>query len=105
VEHISEDFIRDLHIPPLPPQVPLRLERALRDRVEALLFRLKEANAKKYVEPLEIRLVRDAHRVVLTAYELGVPEAEVWYASFRGLVEELGYERVDVGFAKKRGRL
>jgi hypothetical protein len=46
------------------------------------------------------RLVRDAYRAVLTAYELGLPDCETHYASFRQLVEELGYERVDVGFRK-----
>jgi hypothetical protein len=98
--NISEEFMQDLGIPDLPEQIPTRLEDALRARVQALLFHLREARREGYVKALEVRLVRDAHSAVLTAYELKMREAEEWYASFRQLVEDLGYERTDVGFTK-----
>lgn len=97
---MSEQFIQQMNIPGLPSQIPKRLEDAIIARVNSLLFHLKEAKRKKYVKMLEIRLVRDAHRAVLTAYELNLSEAETHYAKFRELVEELGYERADVGFIK-----
>jgi hypothetical protein len=53
------------------------------------------------VGALELRLVRDAHRAVLTAYELGLADAEALYGDFRKLVEELGYERTEVGYRRK----
>jgi len=100
VAHLTDDFIEDMNIPGLPDGVPARLADAIRKRVQTLLFCLKEAKQRRYVGALEIRLVRDAHRAVLTAYELGLPEGEVFYASFRELVQKLGYERTDVGFIK-----
>ena len=100
VAHLTDEFIAEMKIAPLPPQIPRRLESALRARVEDLLFRLKEAKAAQYVKPLEVRLVRDAHRAVLSACELNIRDAQVYYAEFRTLVEELGYDRVDVGFDK-----
>lgn len=101
VSDYSDDFIESLRIPQLPEQIPGRLEEAIRKRITALLYLLKEAKREQYVGTLEIRLVRDAHRAVLTAYELGISDSEVFYASFRQLVEELGYERTDVGFCKR----
>jgi len=101
VSDYSDDFIESLKLPQLPEQIPARLEEAIRKRVSALLYTLKEAKKERYVGTLEIRLVRDAHRAVLTAYELGITDSEVHYASFRQLVEELGYERTDVGFRKR----
>ncbi len=98
--HVSEEFIEGLRIPPLPETIPQRLLEAVERRVQSLLFHLKEAKQRRYVRALEIRLVREAQRAVLTAYELKLPDAEVHYAAFRQLVEELGYERVEVGFAK-----
>jgi hypothetical protein len=100
VRDMSEEFMTELNIPDLPSSLPHRLEQAIHDRVQSLLYHLKEAKRQEYVKPLEVRLVRDAHRAVITAYELGLREAETWYAAFRQLVEELGYERVDVGFSK-----
>lgn len=102
VSDYSDDFIESLKLPHLPEQIPGRLEEAICKRITALLYLLKEAKREKYVGTLEIRLVRDAHRAVLTAYELGLSESEVFYASFRQLVEELGYERMDVGFHKRK---
>lgn len=103
VRDMSEAFMRELGIPDLPRSIPQRLEDAIRARVQALLFQLKEARREGYVKMIEVRLVRDAHRAVLTAYELGMRESKEWYAQFRELVEALGYERVDVGFVKGGG--
>jgi hypothetical protein len=100
VAHLTDDLIEGLDIPKLPETIPDRLADAIRRRAQAYLFALKEAKQQQYVRVLEIRLVRDAHRAVLTAYELGLPEAEVFYAGFRRLVEDLGYERTDVGFRR-----
>jgi hypothetical protein len=100
VEHLTEELVAELAIPPLPEGVPQRLADAIERRVQALLYRLREASTRRYVGALEIRLVRDAFRAVLTAYELRMPDAEAHYATFRKLVEELGYERVEVGFRK-----
>jgi hypothetical protein len=101
-EHLSAEFVAELNLPELPDSIPDRLAEAVRRRVTAFLYWLKVAKKDQYASPLEIRLVRDAHRAVLTAYELGLTEAEVYYASFRKLVEALGYERTDVGFTKLR---
>ncbi len=103
VAHLTDDFVDGLHIPELPSQVPQRLRKAIRERTSALLFRLEEAKKAQYHGPFEVRLVRDAHRVVLTACELGLPEGEVDYARFRELVTDLGYRRTEVGFRKKGG--
>jgi len=100
VAHLTDDFIAEMDIPDLPGQVPQRLEKAIHQRVEALLFRLKEAVPARYIHPLEVRLVREAQRAVLTACELNVRDCEVYYARFRALVEELGYDRADAGFVK-----
>jgi hypothetical protein len=99
--HISDDFIEELDIPRLPEKIPERLEEAIRKRVNAYLYYLREARRDRYVPALEVRLLRDAHRAVLTAYELGLPDGEVFYASFRTLAEELGYERTAVGYGKR----
>lgn len=100
VANLTDDLMASFNIPRLPDNVPARLEEAVLKRVHRLLFVLKEAKREQYVGALEIRLVRDAHRAVLTAYELGLPEAEVLYARFRALVEDLGYVRADVGFTR-----
>jgi len=100
VAHLTDQFIDAMNIPGLPENVPSRLADAVRKRVQALLFALKEAKQKRYVGALEVRLVRDAFRAVLTAYELGLPEGEIFYAKFRELVEALGYERTEIGFRK-----
>jgi hypothetical protein len=98
----SDEFIDSLRIPSLPDRIPGRLEDALIKRINAFLYQLREARRDQYVEILEIRLVRDAHRAVLTAFELNLNEAEIFYATFRQLVEDLGYERTDVGYRKVR---
>jgi len=100
VAHLTDHMMEDLDIPRLPDTIPQRLENAVRARVEAYLFQLREAARTRYVRPLEVRLLRDAHRAVLTACELEIPDAHVYYAKFRHLVEDLGYERVDVGFRR-----
>jgi hypothetical protein len=46
--------------------------------------------------------VREAYRAVLAAYELNLPNCEVNYATFRQLVEQLGFEPVEVGFTKPK---
>jgi hypothetical protein len=102
VAHLTDDFVDTLGIPALPDHPPERLAGAIRERTEALLFHLEQACTKEYAHPFEVRLVRDAHRIVLAAFELGVTDAEVSYARFRRLVEALDYERVDVGFRKRR---
>lgn len=102
VASATDDFIEELDIPELPSNIPNRLEEGIRSRVEALLFHLKEAKHEQFVHPLEIRLVRDAHRAVLAAVELGLKDGEVWYATFRALIKELGYRRSDIGFTKAR---
>lgn len=101
VANLTDDLMASFNIPRLPDHVPSRLGEAVLKRANSLLFRLKEAKREQYVGALEIRLVRDAHRAVLTAYELGLQEAEVLYARFRSLVEDLGYARTDVGFTKQ----
>jgi len=101
VEHLTEELVAELAIPPLPEGVPQRLADAIERRVQALLYRLREASTRRYVGALEIRLVRDAFRAVLTAYELKLPDSEVYYATFRHLVDELGYDSADVGFTKR----
>ena len=101
LSNYSDDFIADLEIPSLPDGIPQRLEEALRGRVNALLFQLREAKREQWVKVLEVRLVREAFRAVLTAYELKITDAEVLYATFRHLVEDLGYETTDVGFVKR----
>jgi hypothetical protein len=100
VAHLTDDLIEGLDLPKLPEGIPVRLAAAIRRRAQAYLFALKEAKKEQYVRVLEIRLIRDAHRAVLTAYELGIQDAEVFYAEFRQLVEELGYERTDIGFKR-----
>jgi hypothetical protein len=97
----TDDFIADLNLPQLPEGIPQRLEEGLHARINALLFQLREAKREQWVKPLEVRLVREAFRAVLTAHELALPDADVLYASFRHLVAELGYERADVGFVKR----
>jgi hypothetical protein len=97
----TDEFIADLDIPALPEGIPQRLEEGLRARVNALLFQLREAKRERWVKVLEVRLVREAFRAVLAAHELAIADSEVLYATFRHLVEELGYESVDVGFVKR----
>ena len=101
VSHVTDDLIAELGIPGLPESIPQRLEQAIQARVEAFLFHLREAAQKRYIRPLEVRLLRDAQRAVLTACELGLHDGEIYYAQFRRLVEALGYEKSDVGFRRK----
>jgi hypothetical protein len=93
-------MIDDFDIPRLPESIPNRLAHAVQTRVEAYLYQLREAVKTRYVRPLEVRLMRDAHRAVLTACELDLKDSLVWYAKFRRLAIELGYERTEVGFRK-----
>lgn len=102
VAHLSDDFIRGLNIPVLPDQIPARLEDSLRRRVQAFLFYLAHFRRQRLVGALEIRLVRDAQQAVLAAHELGLVDADRLYAEFRHLVEDLGYERTEVGFSKRQ---
>ena len=101
VADYSDDFMEDLDLPTLPGSIPKRLEEALRARIKALFFRLREAKAEKYIKALEIRLVREGLKAVLTAHELGLADSDALYAKFRRLVKELGYVSTQVGFAKK----
>ncbi len=100
VGNFTDDFVQELDLPTLPGKIPQRLEDALRTRIKALLFRLREAKTERYIKPIEIRLVRDAMAAVLTAHELGLSDSEALYAKFRRRVEELGYESTQVGFAR-----
>jgi len=100
VADVSNAAMAELNIPDLPKNLPDRLVAALRARAEAFLYELEQATRNRYIAPLEIRLVRDAHRAVLTTCELGLSEGEVYYARFRKIVKELGYERSAVGFDK-----
>lgn len=100
VSNYTDDFIEELGLPTLPGKLPKRLEDALRTRIKALFFRLREARTEKYVEAIEIRLVRDTMQSVLSAHELGLSDSEALYARFRRLVEDLGYVSTQVGFAK-----
>jgi len=102
VGNYTDDFMEELDLPTLPGKIPRRLEVALRARIKALLYRLREAKSERYVRLIEIRLVRDAMQAVLTAHELGLSDSEALYAEFRKLVEALGYESTQVGFAKGR---
>ncbi len=97
----TDEFIADLNLPQLPEGIPQRLEEGLRARINALLFQLREAKKEQWVKPLEVRLIREAYGAVLAAHELALADADVLYASFRHLVQDLGYERVDVGFVKR----
>jgi len=72
--------------------------------VEALFYQLRSAKKEDYIRVLEVRLVRVAQRAVLTAYELGLNDREVLYATFRRLVLDLDYVPVDVGFCKDPSR-
>lgn len=101
VGNYTDDFMEDLGLPRLPGKIPQRLEEALRARIKAILYRLREAKAERYVKTIEIRLVREALSSVLTAHELGLSDSEALYADFRRLVEDLGYESTQVGFAKR----
>jgi hypothetical protein len=103
VSNYTDDFMEDLGLPTLPGKIPKRLEEALRTRIKALFFRLREARKEKYIQPIEIRLVRDTMQAVLTAHELGLSDSEALYAKFRRLVEALGYVSTQVGFAKPKG--
>lgn len=100
VANVSDDFIEGLNIPELPEGIPSRLEDALRTRISSLLFHLREAKRERYVKVLEVRLVREAHRAVLTAHELHLHDADVLYATFRSLVQDLGYKSTDAGFTR-----
>lgn len=100
VADLTDGFIADMNMPQLPDSIPQRLEDALRARVEALLFQLREARRERYVKALEVRLVREAYQAVLAAYELRIADAQVMYAMFRRLIEDLGYAPADVGFVK-----
>ena len=100
VSNYTDDFIEGLDLPTLPGKIPRRLEEALRVRIKALLYQLREAKAERYVQTIEIRLVREAMATVLTAHELGLSDSEALYAKFRRRVEALGYESTQVGFAK-----
>lgn len=100
VSNYTDDFIEDLGLPAIPGNPPKRLEEALRTRIKALFFRLREAKTEKYIKAIEIRLVRDTMQSVLTAHELGLSDSEALYAKFRRLVEDLGYVSTQVGFAK-----
>ena len=99
--NVTDDLMAGLNIPRLPEGIPQRLEEGLRARINALLFQLREAKREQWVKPLEVRLVREAFRAVLTAHELALADADVLYAAFRRLIEDLGYERADVGFVKR----
>ncbi len=101
VDNYTDDFVRELGLPTLPGSIPQRLEEALRTRIKALLYRLREARTERYVKLIEIRLVREAMQAVLAAHELGLSDSEALYAEFRRRVEDLGYERTDVGFARR----
>lgn len=100
VSNYTDDFVENLGLPSLPGSIPQRLEDALRTRIKALLFRLREAKSERYVKLIEVRLVREAMQAVLTAHELGLSDSEALYAEFRHLVEDLGYVSTLVGFAK-----
>lgn len=104
VGNYTDDFMEDLGLPTLPGKIPQRLEDGLRARIKALLFRLREARTERYVMTIEIRLVRETMQAVLTAHELGLSDSEALYAEFRHLVEDLGYESTQVGFAKQSER-
>ncbi len=101
VSNYTDDFMEDLDLPTLPGKISQRLSDALHSRIKALLYQLREARTERYVQTIEIRLVREALGAVLTAHELGLSDSEALYAEFRRLVEALGYESTQVGFAKK----
>jgi hypothetical protein len=100
VSNFTDDFVEDLNLPAIPGSPPKRLEEALRTRIKALFFHLRQAKKERYIPAIEIRLVRDTMQSVLTAHELGLSDSEALYAKFRRLVEELGYVSTQVGFAK-----
>jgi hypothetical protein len=102
VANFTDEFIAEMNIPELPESIPERLEQALRARIDALLYQLRQAKAEQYVRALEVRLVREAYHAVLAGYELDIADCEVLYATFRHLVEDLGYAAAEVGFSKRR---
>jgi hypothetical protein len=101
VANLTDDLIAEMHIPELPAQIPQRLEEAIVAKANSLLYHLREAKRHRYIQPLEVRLIRDTFRIVLTAYELNIPGSKVFYGEFKTLIADLGYERTDVGFIKK----
>ena len=101
VGNYTDDFMEELGLPTLPGNIPNRLEEALRARIKALLYHLRDAKSERYVKTIEIRLVRDAMQAVLTAHELGLSDSEALYAEFRQRLAELGYESTQVGFLKR----
>jgi hypothetical protein len=101
VAQLTDELIAALNIPSLPEGVPQRLEEALRARIDACLFHLRERRHDRLIPALEIRLVREAHSAVLTACELGLRDGKVYFATLRKLLEEMGYERTEVGFRRK----
>ena len=101
VANLTDDFMKDLNLPQLPEKIPARLEEALRKRVNSLLYQMRVATQERYVGAIELRIVRDAHRAVLTSYELGIHDSENYYATFRRLAEALGYERCEIGYRKQ----
>ncbi len=101
VANLTDDFMEQLNLPQLPERIPARLEEALHKRINGLLYHMRVSTQERYVGAMELRLVRDAHRVVLTAYELGIKDSETYYATFRRLAEDLGYERCEIGYRKQ----
>ena len=104
VMHLTDDFARGLNVPALPDRIPDRLADALKRRVQAYIFHLQQASGGRYAPAMEIRLIRDAQRAVLTAFELNLPDREVTYAEFRRAVEALGYQRCEAGYRKLQSR-
>jgi hypothetical protein len=98
--NVTDELMASFNVPAIAGNIPQRLQDDLTARVEALLFALREAKQRQHVRALEIRLVRDTMQAVLAANELELKDAEVWYAEFRRLVEELGFQRTEVGFTK-----
>jgi len=81
VSNYTDDFMEDLDLPTLPGNIPQRLADALHVRIKALLYQLREARTERYVQTIEIRLVRETLQAVLTAMRNFVTWYRTWAMS------------------------
>ncbi|MFC1754455.1 hypothetical protein ACFL96_13855 [Thermoproteota archaeon] len=102
LDNVTDNFLEtELHIPEL-SSVPERLEQSIKSRTEQCLHYLKWMNSQDYATPYEVRLIVETRDMISTAKMLGINDADRYYAQFKNLVEDLGYERIDRGFKKKK---
>ena len=100
VAHLTDDFIAELSLPQV-GRASKGIQRKLVERTFSLLHELEGLAESKYDLLHEVVLIEEAQRCVFAHYELDISESEIKYASFRKIVEGLGYERNAAGFTKK----